>query len=77
MAYEDRFTSLEGFEEWLLGFYEERIIRFMDGAGEYTQHGTMISPALIKTTMKRYTELLDRKYDIDRKLQGETQRIRE
>tara|TARA_B100001113_G_C21045758_1_gene594403 strand:+ start:216 stop:449 length:234 start_codon:yes stop_codon:yes gene_type:complete len=76
MAYEDRFTSLEGFEDWLLGFYEERIIRFMDGAGEYTQHGTMISPALIKTTMKRYTELLDRKYDIDRKLQGQDKRIR-
>jgi hypothetical protein len=40
----------------------------MDGIGEFTAHGTMISPALIKTTMKRYIKLLEDKYVIDRKL---------
>jgi len=77
MAFRDRFGTIEEFDDWLIAFYEERIIRFMDGAGEFTEHGTIISPALIRSTMKRYTELLDRKYDIDRQLQGETKRIRE
>jgi|TARA_Y100001938_G_C8076006_1_gene426119 hypothetical protein len=77
MAFRDRFATIEEFDDWLIAFYEEKIIQFMDGAGEFTEYGTMISPALIKSTMRRYTELLDRKYDIDRKLQGETQRIRE
>ena len=68
MAFRDRFNSVEEFDDWLLGFYEERIIKFMDGIGEFTEHGTMISPTLIKTTMDRYIKLLEDKYVIDRKL---------
>ena len=68
MAFRDRFGSIEEFDDWLLGFYEDRIIRFMDGIGEFTEHGTMISPTLIKTTMGRYITLLENKYVIDRKL---------
>ena len=68
MAFRDRFDSIDEFDDWLLGFYEERIIRFMDGIGEFTKNGTMISPTLIKTTMKRYITLLEEKYVIDRKL---------
>ena len=68
MAFRDRFNSVEEFDDWILGFYEERIIKFMDGIGEFTEHGTMISPTLIKTTMDRYIKLLEDKYVIDRKL---------
>jgi hypothetical protein len=68
MAFRDRFNSVEEFDDWLLAFYEERIITFMDGIGEFTEHGTMISPTLIKTTMERYITLLENKYVIDRKL---------
>jgi len=68
MAFRDRFETVDDFDDWLLGFYEERIIAYMDGIGEFTAHGTMISPALIKTTMKRYIKLLEDKYVIDRKL---------
>ena len=68
MAFRSRFNSIEEFDDWLLGFYEERIIKFMDGIGEFTENGTMISPTLIKTTMKRYITLLEEKYVIDRKL---------
>ena len=68
MAFRDRFDSIEEFDDWLLGFYEERIIDFMDGIGEFTDNGTMISPTLIKTTMERYITLLENKYVIDRKL---------
>ena len=68
MAFRDRFNSIEEFDDWLLGFCEERIIDFMDGIGEFTENGTMISPTLIKTTMKRYITLLEEKYVIDRKL---------
>jgi len=68
MAFRDRFDSIEEFDDWLLGFYEDRIITFMDGIGEFTDNGTMISPTLIKTTMERYITLLEDKYVIDRKL---------
>ena len=68
MAFRDRFDSIEEFDDWLLGFYEERIINFMDGIGEFTENGTMISPTLIKSTMERYITLLEEKYVIDRKL---------
>ena len=68
MAFRDRFNSIEEFDDWLLGFYEERIIQFMDGIGEFTENGTMISPTLIKSTMERYIILLEDKYVIDRKL---------
>ena len=68
MAFRDRFETVEDFDDWLLGFYEERIIAYMDGIGEFKAHGNMISPALIKTTMKRYIKLLEDKYVIDRKL---------
>ena len=68
MAFRDRFNSIEEFDDWLLGFYEERIINFMDGIGEFTENGTMISPTLIKSTMERYITLLEEKYVIDRKL---------
>ena len=68
MAFRDRFDSVDEFDDWLLGFYEDRIITFMDGIGEFTDNGTMISPTLIKTTMDRYITLLENKYVIDRKL---------
>tara|TARA_R110002074_G_scaffold79698_1_gene179477 strand:- start:793 stop:1002 length:210 start_codon:yes stop_codon:yes gene_type:complete len=68
MAFRDRFDSVDEFDDWLLGFYEDRIITFMDGIGEFTEYGTMISPTLIKTTMDRYIKLLEDKYVIDRKL---------
>ena len=68
MAFRDRFNSVDEFDDWLLGFYEDRIIRFMVGIGEFTDNGTMISPTLIKTTMDRYITLLENKYVIDRKL---------
>ena len=68
MAFRDRFDSVDEFDDWLLGFYEDRIITFMDGIGEFTENGTMISPTLIKTTMERYIILLENKYVIDRKL---------
>ena len=68
MAFRDRFNSVEEFDDWLLGFYEDRIITFMDGIGEFTENGTMISPTLIKSTMDRYIILLEDKYVIDRKL---------
>ena len=68
MAFRDRFNSIEEFDDWLLGFYEDMIIKFMDGIGEFTENGTMISPTLIKSTMERYITLLEEKYVIDRKL---------
>ena len=68
MAFRDRFNSVEEFDDWLLAFYEDRIIIFMDGIGEFTEYGTMMSPTLLKTTMDRYITLLENKYVIDRKL---------
>ena len=56
------------FDDWLITWYESRIINFMDDRGEFTEYGTFISPTLIQATMRRYMELLERRYVIDRKL---------
>ena len=41
------------FDDWLITWYESRIINFMDDRGEFTEYGTFISPTLIQATMRR------------------------
>tara|TARA_R100001594_G_scaffold104520_1_gene139120 strand:- start:16 stop:138 length:123 start_codon:yes stop_codon:yes gene_type:complete len=40
----------------------------MDGMGEFTNHGTFISPVLLKSTMRRYMELLENKFSVENKM---------
>ena len=51
------------FRGWLIEFYQERLDYYMENVGRRTKFNTLITPALISTTMKRLKQLVD-KYGI-------------
>ena len=59
----DRFESEQQLQEWLISFYEEKLRLFLDDIGGVTEFGVKITPTLIKTTMHRYSQLME-KYDV-------------
>ena len=56
----DRFESEHGLHEWLISFYEEQVSKFLNDIGGTTEYGVKITPRLIKTTMHRYSQLLEK-----------------
>ena len=56
----DRFESEQELHDWLITFYERQIQKFLDDVGGKTAHGVKITPRLIKTTMDRYSQLLEK-----------------
>ena len=67
-ATELRWKSREYISEWLISFYRERMLYFMENIGERTEYNTVITPRLLMITMKRYNQLVEEKHDIDRRL---------
>ena len=63
-----RWKSTEYVADWLVSFYRERMLYFMENIGERTENNTVITPRLLMITMKRYGQLLEEKHDIDRRL---------
>ena len=63
-----RWKSREYLAEWLISFYKERMLYFMDNVGERTEYNTVITPRLIRVTMIRYAQLVEERHDIDRRL---------
>ena len=63
-----RWKSREYLSEWLISFYRERMLYFMENIGERTEYNTVITPKLLMTTMKRYAQLVEERHDIDRSL---------
>ena len=63
-----RWKSTEYVADWLVSFYRERMLYFMDNVGGRTENNTVITPRLLMITMKRYGQLLEEKHDIDRRL---------
>ena len=66
--FELRWKSREYIDDWLISFYRERMLYFMNNIGERTDNNTMITPKLLIITMKRYAQLIEEKHDIDRRL---------
>ena len=63
-----KWKSTEYIKDWLISFYRERMLYYMDNIGERTEYNTVITPRLLMVTMKRYAQLLEEKHDIDRRL---------
>ena len=63
-----RWKSTEYVADWLVSFYRERMLYFMENMGDRTEYNTVITPRLLMLTMKRYGQLLEEKHDIDRRL---------
>ena len=56
----DRFESEQELYDWLISFYEKQIQKFLSDIGGTTEYGVKITPRLIKTTMHRYSQLLEK-----------------
>ncbi len=63
-----RWKSPEYITDWLISFYRNRMLFFMDNIGDRTENNTVITPRLLMITMKRYGQLLEEKHDINRRL---------
>ena len=63
-----RWKSREYVAEWLISFYRQRMLYFMNNIGDRTEYNTVITPRLLMVTMKRYAQLVEEQHDIDRRL---------
>jgi len=56
----DKFESEQELHDWIVSFYESQITRLLNDIGGTTEYGVKITPRLIKTTMLRYSQLLEK-----------------
>ena len=56
----DKFESEQELHDWLITFYEEQLQKFLNNIGGITEYGVKITPRLIKVTMHRYSQLLEK-----------------
>ena len=59
-TFADRFESEQELHDWLISFYEDQLQTFLDDIGGTTANGVKITPRLIKITMTRYSQLLEK-----------------
>ena len=58
-TFADKFESEEDLRDWIISFYQDQLQEFLDNIGGVTKYNTKITSRLIKTTMKRYQQLLE------------------
>ena len=56
----DKFESEQELHDWLISFYEKQLQKFLSDIGGKTEYGVKITPRLIKTTMYRYSQLMEK-----------------
>jgi len=59
-VFADRFESEQELHDWLISFYEKQLQKFLDDIGGLTENGVKITPRVIKVTMNRYSQLLEK-----------------
>ena len=64
-SFANRFKSEQELNDWIISFYEEQLRRFLNDIGGVTLSGVKITPRLIKSTIHRYSQLLERNDVID------------
>ena len=62
-SFANRFKSEQELNDWIISFYEEQLRRFLNDIGGVTLSGVKITPRLIKSTIHRYSQLLE-KFDV-------------
>ena len=63
VSFADRFESEQELHDWLISFYEKQLLCFLNDIGGKSKYDVKITPRLIKTTMLRYSQLLE-KYSV-------------
>ena len=61
----DKFESEQQLQDWLITFYEGQLSKFLNDIGGVTSYGVKITPQLIRSTMNRYSQLLEKQHVTD------------
>ncbi len=56
----NKFESERELHEWLISFYEKQLKKFLDNIGGITEYGVKITPRVIRNTMLRYSQLMEK-----------------
>ena len=67
-SFADKFESEQELHDWLISFYEKQLVRLLNSIGGVTAHNIKVTPMLIRATMRRYSQLLERYSVTDWKL---------
>jgi hypothetical protein len=59
-TFAEKFGSEQELHEWLISFYEGQLHKFLSDIGGYTDNKVKITPRLIKITMSRYSQLMEK-----------------
>jgi hypothetical protein len=59
----ERFESEQELQDWLISFYQDRLLFYLNNIGGITDYNVEITPTLIRATIKRCSQLLEN-YDV-------------
>ena len=62
-TFADRFESEQELHNWIISFYQNQLQYFLLNIGGVTRNGIKITSRLINSTMRRYSQLLE-KYSV-------------
>ena len=55
----ERFESEQELHNWIISFYKGRLLFYLNNIGRITDYNVEITPTLIRSTIRRYSQLLE------------------
>ncbi len=53
------YESEQELQDWLISFYKDRLLIYLNNIGGITDYDVEITPTLIRATIRRYSQLLE------------------
>ena len=53
------YESEQELQDWLISFYKDRLLIYLNNIGGITDYNVEITPTLIRATIRRYSQLLE------------------
>ena len=53
------YESEQELQDWLISFYKDRLLFYLNNIGRVTDYNVEITPTLIRATIRRYSQLLE------------------
>ena len=53
------YESEQELQDWLISFYKDRLLIYLNNIGGITDYNVEITPTLIRSTIRRYSQLLE------------------
>ena len=55
----EQFESERELHDWIISFYKDRLLIYLNNIGGITDYNVEITPTLIRATIRRYSQLLE------------------